>query len=230
MNNYKSYDNIGMFYKGRNYMKKVKFITTIFTMCMMICLGTFAVYALTSSSLVLPNKNISFTASDDLYYNVKITHEWLSDTIEFGIDNTSGSMVTKTEDSAYLEEIKGGYNIAYVDGVSRDIVFEDIVTPYETTYQITNNGDATFTLKISGIVYDNIEEPRYITKLNNGEEIEINSNTSGLGIELLDGICNYSVDVAKGQTVTIGVIYQLARINSSIDVDEQISIELIKKA
>ena len=57
-------------------MKKFKIFGTVIALTLMVALCSFSVYALKNASFTLPDRNISFSASGNVYFNA-ISCEWV---------------------------------------------------------------------------------------------------------------------------------------------------------
>ena len=203
-------------------MKKFKFVCSVLSLLMLVCAATYSVYALTNLAVNIPSKSIGFTAGDDVFFNAQITYltpPSATQTLSFGISNTTGEPISLDENTVI--ESDGDYAlISFADG-EPSIEFQDIMQKHQTTYQITNTGEKAFTLTISGIAYDNMQDQRYTTTIN---DIALTPTLQNAQVTLNNGTATYTVTVEPEETSTIIIYYQLARINQSFSVTENISL------
>ena len=203
-------------------MKKFKFVCSVLSLLMLVCAATYSVYAVTNLAVNIPSKSIGFTAGDDVFFNAQITYltpPAATQTLSFGISNETSEPINLDENT--IMEQDGDYAfISFADG-EPSIEFQDIMQKFQTTYQITNTGAKAFTLTISGIAYDNIQDQRYTTTIN---DIALTPTLQNAQVTLENGTATYTVTVEPEETSTIIIYYQLARINQSFSVTENISL------
>ena len=203
-------------------MKKFKFVCSVLSLLMLVGAATYSVYAVTNLAVDIPSKNIGFTAGDDVFFNAQITYltpPAATQTLSFGISNVTGEPINLDENT--IMEQDGDYAfVSFADG-EPSIEFQDIMQKFQTTYQITNTGSKAFTLTISGIAYDNIQDQRYTTTIN---DIALTPTLQNAQVTLENGTATYTVTVEPEETSTIIIYYQLARINQSFSVTENISL------
>ena len=203
-------------------MKKFKFVCSVLSLLMLVGAATYSVYAVTNLAVNIPSKNIGFTAGDDVFFNAQITYltpPAATQTLSFGISNVTGEPINLDENT--IMEQDGDYAfVSFADG-EPSIEFQDIMQKFQTTYQITNTGSKAFTLTISGIAYDNIQDQRYTTTIN---DIALTPTLQNAQVTLKNGTATYTVTVEPEETSTIIIYYQLARINQSFSVTENISL------
>lgn len=203
-------------------MKKFKFVCSVLSLLMLVGAATYSVYAVTNLKVDIPSKSIGFTAGDDVFFNAQIiylTPPSATQTLSFGISNTTGEPISLDENTVI--EPDGDYAfVSFADG-EPSIEFQDIMQKFQTTYQITNTGEKSFTLTISGIAYDNIQDQRYTTTIN---DIALTPTLQNAQVTLKNGTATYTVTVEPEETSTIIIYYQLARINQSFSVTENISL------
>ena len=203
-------------------MKKFKFVCSVLSLLMLVGAATYSVYAVTNLAVDIPSKSIGFTAGDDVFFNAQITYltpPAATQTLSFGISNVTGEPINLDENT--IMEQDGDYAfVSFADG-EPSIEFQDIMQKFQTTYQITNTGSKAFTLTISGIAYDNIQDQRYTTTIN---DIALTPTLQNAQVTLENGTATYTVTVEPEETSTIIIYYQLARINQSFSVTENISL------
>ena len=203
-------------------MKKFKFVCSVLSLLMLVGAATYSVYAVTNLAVNIPSKSIGFTAGDDVFFNAQITYltpPSATQTLSFGISNVTGEPINLDENT--IMEQDGDYAfVSFADG-EPSIEFQDIMQKFQTTYQITNTGAKAFTLTISGIAYDNIQDQRYTTTIN---DIALTPTLQNAQVTLKNGTATYTVTVEPEETSTIIIYYQLARINQSFSVTENISL------
>ena len=203
-------------------MKKFKFVCSVLSLLMLVGAATYSVYAVTNLAVNIPSKSIGFTAGDDVFFNAQITYltpPSATQTLSFGISNVTGEPINLDENT--IMEQDGDYAfVSFADG-EPSIEFQDIMQKFQTTYQITNTGSKAFTLTISGIAYDNIQDQRYTTTIN---DIALTPTLQNAQVTLKNGTATYTVTVEPEETSTIIIYYQLARINQSFSVTENISL------
>ncbi len=203
-------------------MKKFKFVCSVLSLLMLVGAATYSVYAVTNLAVNIPSKSIGFTVGDDVFFNAQITYltpPAATQTLSFGISNVTSEPINLDENT--IMEQDGEYAFAsFADG-EPSIEFQDIMQKFQTTYQITNTGAKAFTLTISGIAYDNIQDQRYTTTIN---DIALTPTLQNAQVTLNNGTATYTVTVEPEETSTIIIYYQLARINQSFSVTENISL------
>ena len=203
-------------------MKKFKFVCSVLSLLMLVGAATYSVYAVSNLAVNIPSKSIGFTAGDDVFFNAQITYltpPAATQTLSFGISNVTGEPINLDENT--IMEQDGDYAfVSFADG-EPSIEFQDIMQKFQTTYQITNTGAKAFTLTISGIAYDNIQDQRYTTTIN---DIALTPTLQNAQVTLNNGTAIYTVTVEPEETSTIIIYYQLARINQSFSVTENISL------
>ena len=203
-------------------MKKAKFITTIISMCLMLSVCAFAVYALSSYSFT-SNRNLNFSATDDVFFEAEISYNYPNINSGFSFSrNPLGEMVWD-EDSMVLDGTDNSYQIIILEE-DLSINFSNTTDVFQTSYQIKNTGESTIVFTLSGIVYDNLVDQRFTTTVNETTVTTTTENTANLTKQT--DTCSYSVEIASGSTQTIVVTYSLARLNSSIDITESLSLTL----
>lgn len=203
-------------------MKKFKFVCSVLSLLMLVGAATYSVYAVTNLAVDIPSKSIGFTAGDDVFFNAQITYltpPASTQTLSFGISNVTGEPI-KLEETTNIEPDGDYVFVSFADG-EPSIEFQDIMQKFQTTYQITNTGAKAFTLTISGIAYDNIQDQRYTTTIN---DIALTPTLQNAQVTLENGTATYTVTVEPEETSTIIIYYQLARINQSFSVTENISL------
>ena len=203
-------------------MKKFKIFGTVIALTLMVALCSFSVYALKNASFTLPDRNISFSASGNAYFNAEITADWGGDPIVFGF-NELGELI---DDSGVIIPPETGSVYEITTGLP-DLEFADLNTVYSVSYQVTNTGEGNLTFKISGIAFDNIENQKYTTTIKcDATTINVDQNAqAGNGFEKANGTCSYTISIPAGETDTITVSYQLARMNESVSVTESLSLD-----
>lgn len=203
-------------------MKKFKFVCSVLSLLMLVGAATYSVYAVTNLAVDIPSKSIGFTAGDDVFFNAQITYltpPASTQTLSFGISNVTSEPINLDENT--IMEQDGDYAfVSFADG-EPSIEFQDIMQKFQTTYQITNTGAKAFTLTISGIAYDNMQDQRYTTTIN---DIALTPTLQNAQVTLKNGTATYTVTVEPEETSTIIIYYQLARINQSFSVTENISL------
>lgn len=126
-----------------------------------------------------------------------------------------------------LNEIEDSYQIIFPED-DLSINFSNTTDVFQTSYQIKNTGESTIVFTLSGIVYDNLVDQRFTTTVNETTVTSTTENTANLTKQT--NTCSYSVEIASGSTQTIVVTYSLARLNSSINITENLSLTLeVKK-
>ena len=68
-------DIISLFLREIKVMKKAKFITSIISLCLMLSVCTFAVYALSSYSFT-SNRDLNFSATDEVFFEAEISYNY----------------------------------------------------------------------------------------------------------------------------------------------------------
>ena len=207
-------------------MKKAKFITSIISLCLMLSVCTFAVYALSSYSFT-SNRDLNFSATDEVFFEAEIAYNYPNINSGFSFSrNPLGEMVWD-EDSMVLDGTDNSYQIIILEE-DLSINFGNTTDVFQTSYQIKNTGESTIVFTLSGIVYDNLVDQRFTTTVNETTVTTTTENTANLTKQT--NTCSYSVEIASGSTQTIVVTYSLARLNSSIDITENLSLTLeVKK-
>ena len=202
-------------------MKKAKFITSIISLCLMLSVCTFAVYALSSYSFT-SNRDLNFSATDDVFFEAEISYNYPNINSSFSFSRNSLGEMVWDEDSMVLDGTDNSYQIIPIDDLS--INFSNTTDVFQTSYQIKNTGESTIVFTLSGIVYDNLVDQRFTTTVNETTVTTTTENTANLTKQT--NTCSYSVEIASGSTQTIVVTYSLARLNSSIDITENLSLTL----
>ena len=203
-------------------MKKAKFITSIISLCLMLSVCTFAVYALSSYSFT-SNRDLNFSATDEVFFEAEIAYNYPNINSGFSFSrNPLGEMVWD-EDSMVLDGTDNSYQIIILEE-DLSINFSNTTDVFQTSYQIKNTGESTIVFTLSGIVYDNLVDQRFTTTVNETTVTTTTENTANLTKQT--DTCSYSVEIASGSTQTIVVTYSLARLNSSIDITESLSLTL----
>ena len=206
-------------------MKKAKFITSIISLCLMLSVCTFAVYALSSYSFT-SNRDLNFSATDEVFFEAEIAYNYPNINSSFSFSRNSLGELVYDEDSMVLDGTDNSYQIIPIDDLS--INFSNTTDVFQTSYQIKNTGESTIVFTLSGIVYDNLVDQRFTTTVNETTVTTTTENTANLTKQT--DTCSYSVEITSGSTQTIVVTYSLARLNSSIDITENLSLTLeVKK-
>ena len=203
-------------------MKKAKFITTIISMCLMLSVCAFAVYALSSYSFT-SNRDLNFSATDEVFFEAEISYNYPNINSSFSFSRNSLGEMVWDEDSMVLDGTDNSYQIIILEEVLT-INFGNTTDVFQTSYQIKNTGESTIVFTLSGIVYDNLVDQRFTTTVNETTVTSTTENTANLTKQT--NTCSYSVEIASGSTQTIVVTYSLARLNSSIDITENLSLTL----
>ena len=207
-------------------MKKAKFITSIISMCLMLSVCTFAVYALSSYSFT-SNRDLNFSATDEVFFEAEIAYNYPNINSSFSFSRNSLGEMVYDEDSMVLDGTDNSYQIIILED-DLSINFSNTTDVFQTSYQIKNTGESTIVFTLSGIVYDNLVDQRFTTTVNETTVTTTTENTANLTKQT--DTCSYSVEIASGSTQTIVVTYSLARLNSSIDITENLSLTLeVKK-
>ena len=207
-------------------MKKAKFITSIISLCLMLSVCTFAVYALSSYSFT-SNRNLNFSATDEVFFEAEISYNYPNINSSFSFSRNSLGEMVWDEDSMVLDGTDNNYQIIILED-DLSINFSNTTDVFQTSYQIKNTGESTIVFTLSGIVYDNLVDQRFTTTVNGTTVTSTTENTANLTKQT--DTCSYSVEIASGSTQTIVVTYSLARLNSSIDITENLSLTLeVKK-
>ena len=207
-------------------MKKAKFITSIISLCLMLSVCTFAVYALSSYSFT-SNRNLNFSATDEVFFEAEISYNYPNINSSFSFSRNSLGNFDYDDTLMMLNEIEDSYQIIILED-DLSINFSNTTDVFQTSYQIKNTGESTIVFTLSGIVYDNLVEQRFTTTVNETTVTTTTENTANLTKQT--DTCSYSVEIASGSTQTIVVTYSLARLNSSIDITENLSLTLeVKK-
>ena len=207
-------------------MKKAKFITSIISLCLMLSVCTFAVYALSSYSFT-SNRNLNFSATDEVFFEAEISYNYPNINSSFSFSRNSVGELVYDEDSMVLDGTDNNYQIIILEE-DLSINFSNTTDVFQTSYQIKNTGESTIVFTLSGIVYDNLVNQRFTTTVNETTVTTTTENTANLTKQT--NTCSYSVEIASGSTQTIVVTYSLARLNSSIDITENLSLTLeVKK-
>ena len=207
-------------------MKKAKFITSIISLCLMLSVCTFAVYALSSYSFT-SNRDLNFSATDEVFFEAEISYNYPSIKSSFSFGRNSLGELVYDEDSMVLDGTDNSYQIIILEE-DLSINFSNTTDVFQTSYQIKNTGESTIVFTLSGIVYDNLVDQRFTTTVNETTVTSTTENTANLTKQT--DTCSYNVEIASGSTQTIVVTYSLARLNSSIDITENLSLTLeVKK-
>ena len=207
-------------------MKKAKFITSIISICLMLSVCTFAVYALSSYSFT-SNRNLNFSATDEVFFEAEISYNYPNINSSFSFSRNSLGNFDYDDTLMMLNEIEDSYQIIILED-DLSINFSNTTDVFQTSYQIKNTGESTIVFTLSGIVYDNLVDQRFTTTVNETTVTTTTENTANLTKQT--NTCSYSVEIASGSTQTIVVTYSLARLNSSIDITENLSLTLeVKK-
>ncbi len=207
-------------------MKKAKFITSIISLCLMLSVCTFAVYALSSYSFT-SNRDLNFSATDEVFFEAEIAYNYPNINSSFSFSRNSLGEMVWDEDSMVLDGTDNNYQIIILEE-DLSINFSNTTDVFQTSYQIKNTGESTIVFTLSGIVYDNLVDQRFTTTVNETTVTSTTENTANLTKQT--DTCSYSVEIASGSTQTIVVTYSLARLNSSIDITENLSLTLeVKK-
>ena len=207
-------------------MKKAKFITSIISLCLMLSVCTFAVYALSSYSFT-SNRDLNFSATDEVFFEAEISYNYPNINSSFSFSRNSLGEMVWDEDSMVLDGTDNNYQIIILED-DLSINFSNTTDVFQTSYQIKNTGESTIVFTLSGIVYDNLVDQRFTTTVNETTVTSTTENTANLTKQT--NTCSYSVEIASGSTQTIVVTYSLARLNSSIDITENLSLTLeVKK-
>ena len=203
-------------------MKKAKFITSIISICLMLSVCTFAVYALSSYSFT-SNRDLNFSATDDVFFEAEIAYNYPNINSSFSFSRNSLGNFDYDDTLMMLNEIEDSYQIIILED-DLSINFSNTTDVFQTSYQIKNTGESTIVFTLSGIVYDNLVDQRFTTTVNETTVTTTTENTANLTKQT--DTCSYSVEIASGSTQTIVVTYSLARLNSSIDITENLSLTL----
>ena len=203
-------------------MKKAKFITSIISLCLMLSVCTFAVYALSSYSFT-SNRDLNFSATDEVFFEAEIAYNYPNINSSFSFSRNSLGEMVWDEDSMVLDGTDNNYQIIILEE-DLSINFSNTTDVFQTSYQIKNTGESTIVFTLSGIVYDNLVDQRFTTTVNETTVTSTTENTANLTKQT--NTCSYSVEIASGSTQTIVVTYSLARLNSSIDITENLSLTL----
>ena len=203
-------------------MKKAKFITSIISLCLMLSVCTFAVYALSSYSFT-SNRDLNFSATDEVFFEAEISYNYPNINSSFSFSRNSLGEMVWDEDSMVLDGTDNSYQIIILEE-DLSINFSNTTDVFQTSYQIKNTGESTIVFTLSGIVYDNLVDQRFTTTVNGTTVTSTTENTANLTKQT--NTCSYSVEIASGSTQTIVVTYSLARLNSSIDITENLSLTL----
>ena len=203
-------------------MKKAKFITSIISLCLMLSVCTFAVYALSSYSFT-SNRDLNLSATDDVFFEAEISYNYPNINSSFSFSRNSLGEMVWDEDSMVLDGTDNNYQIIILEE-DLSINFSNTTDVFQTSYQIKNTGESTIVFTLSGIVYDNLVDQRFTTTVNETTVTSTTENTANLTKQT--NTCSYSVEIASGSTQTIVVTYSLARLNSSIDITENLSLTL----
>ena len=206
-------------------MKKAKFITSIISLCLMLSVCTFAVYALSSYSFT-SNRDLNFSATDEVFFEAEIAYNYPNINSSFSFSRNSLGELVYDEDSIVLDGTDNSYQIIILEE-DLSINFSNTTDVFQTSYQIKNTGESTIVFTLSGIVYDNLVDQRFTTTVNGTTVTTTTENTANLTKQT--DTCSYSVEIASGNTQTIVVTYSLARLNSSIDITENLSLTLVVK-
>ena len=203
-------------------MKKAKFITSIISLCLMLSVCTFAVYALSSYSFT-SNRDLNFSATDEVFFEAEIAYNYPNINSSFSFSRNSLGEMVWDEDSMVLDGTDNNYQIIILEE-DLSINFSNTTDVFQTSYQIKNTGESTIVFTLSGIVYDNLVDQRFTTTVNETTVTSTTENTANLTKQT--DTCSYSVEIASGSTQTIVITYSLARLNSSIDITENLSLTL----
>ena len=203
-------------------MKKAKFITSIISLCLMLSVCTFAVYALSSYSFT-SNRDLNFSATDEVFFEAEIAYNYPNINSSFSFSRNSLGEMVWDEDSMVLDGTDNNYQIIILEE-DLSINFSNTTDVFQTSYQIKNTGESTIVFTLSGIVYDNLVDQRFTTTVNETTVTTTTENTANLTKQT--NTCSYSVEITSGSTQTIVVTYSLARLNSSIDITENLSLTL----
>ena len=203
-------------------MKKAKFITSIISLCLMLSVCTFAVYALSSYSFT-SNRNLNFSATDEVFFEAEISYNYPNINSSFSFSRNSLGNFDYDDTLMMLNEIEDSYQIIFPED-DLSINFSNTTDVFQTSYQIKNTGESTIVFTLSGIVYDNLVNQRFTTTVNETTVTSTTENTANLTKQT--NTCSYSVEIASGSTQTIVVTYSLARLNSSINITENLSLTL----
>ena len=203
-------------------MKKAKFITSIISLCLMLSVCTFAVYALSSYSFT-SNRDLNFSATDEVFFEAEIAYNYPNINSSFSFSRNSLGEMVWDEDSMVLDGTDNNYQIIILEE-DLSINFSNTTDVFQTSYQIKNTGESTIVFTLSGIVYDNLVDQRFTTTVNETTVTSTTENTANLTKQT--DTCSYSVEIASGSTQTIVVTYSLARLNSSVDITESLSLTL----
>ena len=203
-------------------MKKAKFITSIISLCLMLSVCTFAVYALSSYSFT-SNRDLNFSATDEVFFEAEIAYNYPNINSSFSFSRNSLGEMVWDEDSMVLDGTDNSYQIIILED-DLSINFSNTTDVFQTSYQIKNTGESPIVFTLSGIVYDNLVDQRFTTTVNETTVTTTTENTANLTKQT--NTCSYSVEIASGSTQTIVVTYSLARLNSSIDITENLSLTL----
>ncbi len=207
-------------------MKKAKFITSIISLCLMLSVCTFAVYALSSYSFT-SNRDLNFSATDEVFFEAEIAYNYPNINSSFSFSRNSLGEMVWDEDSMVLDGTDNNYQIIILEE-DLSINFSNTTDVFQTSYQIKNTGESTIVFTLSGIVYDNLVAQRFTTTVNDTTVTTTTENTANLTKQT--DTCSYSVEIASGSTQTIVVTYSLARLNSSVDITENLALTLeVKK-
>ena len=203
-------------------MKKAKFITSIISLCLMLSVCTFAVYALSSYSFT-SNRDLNFSATDEVFFEAEISYNYPNINSSFSFSRNSLGNILPIDESVLLNPTNdNSYQIIPIEDLS--INFSNTTDVFQTSYQIKNTGESTIVFTLSGIVYDNLVDQRFTTTVNETTVTTTTENTANLTKQT--DTCSYSVEITSGSTQTIVVTYSLARLNSSIDITENLSLTL----
>ena len=203
-------------------MKKAKFITSIISLCLMLSVCTFAVYALSSYSFT-SNRDLNFSATDEVFFEAEISYNYPNINSSFSFSRNSLGNFDYDDTLMMLNEIEDSYQIIFPED-DLSINFSNTTDVFQTSYQIKNTGESTIVFTLSGIVYDNLVNQRFTTTVNETTVTSTTENTANLTKQT--DTCSYSVEITSGSTQTIVVTYSLARLNSSIDITENLSLTL----
>ena len=203
-------------------MKKAKFITSIISICLMLSVCTFAVYALSSYSFT-SNRDLNFSATDEVFFEAEISYNYPNINSSFSFSRNSLGEMVWDEDSIVLDGTDNSYQIIILEE-DLSINFSNTTDVFQTSYQIKNTGESTIVFTLSGIVYDNLVDQRFTTTVNETTVTTTTENTANLTKQT--DTCSYSVEIASGSTQTIVVTYSLARLNSSVDITENLALTL----
>ena len=203
-------------------MKKAKFITSIISLCLMLSVCTFAVYALSSYSFT-SNRDLNFSATDEVFFEAEISYNYPNINSSFSFSRNSLGNFDYDDTLMTLNEIEDSYQIIILED-DLSINFSNTTDVFQTSYQIKNTGESTIVFTLSGIVYDNLVDQRFTTTVNETTVTSTTENTANLTKQT--DTCSYSVEIASGSTQTIVVTYSLARLNSSVDITENLALTL----